>query len=118
MSPDDPDDPTDGGTPKCNAAWKAFDKAEQEWEKARDELDQAEFDNEVESEWMLMTCDQFGWESQQCYVEMLAALVAVKRLNPAREAAAAAGTARYGAAYQLYDCLSDHKFHGNVWLPR
>jgi hypothetical protein len=117
MSPDGDDDPTDGGTPKCNAAWDAYTEAEEDWEKARDELHDAEFDNEVEFEWMMMTCEHFGEGSDQCIVEMLSALEAVRRLKPAREAAAAARRARDGAAYLVVDCLSDHKFRGNVWLP-
>lgn len=118
MSPDNDDDPTDGGTPKCKTAWDAYSEAEEDWEEARDELDEAEFGVEVDFEWTQMTCEHFGNESEQCIVEMIASLAGLQRLKAAREAAASAGSARYGAAYQLADCLSDHKFHGNVWLPR
>jgi len=117
MSPDNPDDPTDGGQPKCKAAFDAYDTAEKDFEDARDELHEAEFDDETQNEWMMMTCDNFGWESDPCRVELIAALATVHHLMDARKAFAAADTARYGASYSLIDCLSDHKFHGNVWLP-
>jgi len=110
------DDPSDG-TPKCNAAWDAYSKAEDEYLKARDECREAEFANETQYEWMTLTCDNFGVNSEPCKVELLAAIEAMHQLTAACDAASAADSARYAAASALLDCLSDHKSHVNVWLP-
>lgn len=114
---DDPDDPSDGDTgPHCKDQSDAFDAADDEYWDAVVDLE-AKFGEIVErgTEEMI-ACQGDGvmtWECDNAHLEYVDALV---RYDVAETLEATRWSARYAAMWGLVDCISDHKFHGNIWF--
>lgn len=108
-----PDAPT---APHCESQSDAFDAADDEYWDAVVDLE-AKFGELVEAGTEQMTaCEGDGiltWECDKAFLEFVDALA---RYDAAESLAATREIARYGAARGLVECLSDHKFHGNIWF--
>ncbi len=111
------DDPTDGETPRCKEPWDDAVGAEAAYAGASETCREAAGDALLAGAEYLLACALYGNDSTECWTAMFNSFHADDAWEAACDAADARDRERYYRARLVIECLSGHKFTGNIWLP-
>ncbi|MCB9830261.1 MAG: hypothetical protein H6806_10940 [Planctomycetes bacterium] len=111
------DDPTDGETPRCKVEWDAADEAEAAYGEAMEQCREAAAEALLAEAEYLLACVTHGNLSTECMIAMFNAFHADDAWEAACDAVDELDRERNYRERLVADCLSGHKFTGNVWLP-